>query len=147
MADRVSATIIIGGTMSVATFALLSRVIVDEDLSTDWEGTRFTGTDMPQGEPLSLFATEVAWGRFEELENYCARTGIPFRRWSGGCGGSFGPERAVFTGSGDIQLFVVDEDDEVVIGRGTVEKLGSIAAILGHFDAADFVVPPLIVRA
>lgn len=145
MADRVSATITIGGTLSAATFAMLSRVIVDEDLSTDWEGTRFTGTDMPQGEPLHLFATEVAWGRFEELENYCVRTGIAFRRWSGGCSGSFGPERAVFSGSGDIRLFVVDDNDEVVIGRDTAEGLGSIAAILGHFDAADFVVPPLIV--
>lgn len=108
MADRVSATITIGGTMSAMTFAMLSRVIVDEDLSTDWEGTRFTGTHVPQGEPLHLFATEVASGRFEELENHCVRTGIPFRHWSGSCSGSFGPERALFTGSGDIRLLVIE---------------------------------------
>lgn len=54
-------------------------------------------------------------------------------------------ERVVFTGSGEPASFAADEDDHILIGRDTVDRLGSIEAIRAHFDAADFVAPPLIV--
>ncbi|MDB5582313.1 MAG: hypothetical protein JWR80_7489 [Bradyrhizobium sp.] len=144
MADRVSASITIGGSVTASSYAMLCAVILDEGLSIDWDGTPFVPDEACPGEPLKLFALEVAWGRFEELENYCVRAGLPFVRWSGGCSGSFGPERAVFTGSDDIHLFVVDEADTVLVSRETVERLDSIAELRAHFDAADFAVPPLI---
>lgn len=34
----------------------------------------------------------------------------------------------------------------VVISRSTVESLGSMTAIIAHFEAAEFVVPPLVIR-
>ena len=54
-------------------------------------------------------------------------------------------ERVVFTGTDEPAPFVADEDDHVLIGRDTIDRLGSIEAIRAYFDAADFVVPPLIV--
>ena len=144
MADRVSASITIGGSVTVTIYATLCAVILDEGVSIDWDGTPFVPEEAPPGEPLKLYALEAAWGRFEELENYCVRAKLPFVRWSGGCCGSFGPERAVFTGGGDIRLFVVDEADTVLVSRETVERLGSIAELRAHFDAADLAVPPLI---
>lgn len=38
-----------------------------------------------------------------------------------------------------------DENDRVFVDRAPVERLGSVTAILAHFDAADFVLPPLVV--
>ena len=70
---------------------------------------------------------------------------VPFARWSGAYVGQWGAERVIFTGVDEPASFAADEDDHVLIGRDTVDRLGSIEAIRAHFDAADFVVPPLIV--
>lgn len=51
----------------------------------------------------------------------------------------------MFTGSGEPQCYAADEDDYVLIGRCTATRLGSFAAIVAHFDAADFAVPPLVI--
>jgi hypothetical protein len=42
--------------------------------------------------------------------------------------------------------FVADADDHIVISEDTVEKLGSMAAIRLHFEAARFAIPPLVVE-
>ena len=145
MADRVSASIVLGGTITAAAFAQLAALVEREGLSTEWDGEPFQPADHRPGESLSLYAHEVAWGRFEKLEEWCTAHGVPFARWSGAYGGNWGAERVVFTGSGDPTSFAADEDDHVMIGRETAEQLGSTAAIRAHFDAADFVVPPLII--
>lgn len=88
-------------------------------------------------------AHEVAWGRFEELEAFCVANALPFARWSGAYAGQWGAERTVFTGSGEPHGYAADEDDYILIGRCTVERLGSIEAVIAHFDAADFAIPPL----
>lgn len=49
----------------------------------------------------------------------------------------------MFTGEGAVQCYAADEDDTLLIGRCTIERLGSYAAILAHFAAGDFAVPPL----
>jgi len=87
----------------------------------------------------------MPWGRFEELENFCIGKHFPFARWSGAYSGSFGAERLVFTGTGDPQYFVADEEDFILIGRETAERLGSFAAIIAHFEAANFEVPPFVI--
>ena len=145
MADRVSASIVLGGTIAAAVFAQLAALIEQEGLSTEWDGEPFQPGDHRPGEPLSLYAHEVAWGRFEGLEEWCTANGVPFARWSGAYGGEWGAERVVFTGSGAPTSFAADEDDHVMIGRETAERLGSVQAIRAHFDEADFVVPPLII--
>lgn len=70
-------------------------------------------------------AHEVAWGRFELLEVFCVRNHLPFARWSGAYAGQWGAERTVFTGSGEPRGFASDEDDYILIGRCTVERLDS----------------------
>jgi hypothetical protein len=60
MADRVSASIILGGTLTAADYAKLAEVIADEGLSIEWDGERFEPEHRTVGEPLSLYAHEVA---------------------------------------------------------------------------------------
>jgi len=145
MADRVSASITIGGNLSASLLLDLARVVGDEGLSTDWDGSTFTISELPDGKPLILMAHDVAWGRFEGLEAFCIENGLPFTRWSGSYPGQWGAERTVFTGSGEPQCYAADEDDYVLIGRCTAQRLGSFEAILAHFDAADFTMPPLVI--
>lgn len=146
MADRVSASIIVGGTVDADQFDELADVIAGECLAVEWDGEPFAPHHHVAGEPLRLFAHEVAGGTFDDLEQWCLSRGLPFVRWSGGYSGQWGPERVVSTGAGVTTSYAVTEDDEVVVSRSTVEALGSIEAITGHFDAADFTVPPLNVR-
>lgn len=70
---------------------------------------------------------------------------VPFVRWCGGYSGQWGPERVVAIGDGKAVSYAVTEDDEVVISRSAITALGSLDAIFAHFDAAEFVVPALVV--
>lgn len=146
MADRVSASIVLGGTLTASAFADLADLIVAEGLSTEWDGAPFEPGDLEPGKPLSLFAHEVAGGTFDEIEAWCVTNGTPFVRWCGEYAGQWGPQREVFTGSGVPVTYAVTEDGEVVIDRFTIEKLGSLKLILARFDAAEFSVPPLVIR-
>src|SRR3546814_17647544 len=80
---------------------------------------------MPENAPLSLMAHEVAWGCFEQLEAFCIANGLCFARWSGGYSGQWGAERLVFTGIGEPQGYAADEDDYILMGRCTAQRLGS----------------------
>jgi len=146
MADRVSASIIVGGTVDADEFNELADVIASEGLAMEWDGEPFEPHHHIAGEPLRLFAHEVAGGSFDDLESWCLSHQLPFVRWCGGYSGQWGPERVVATGDGSSRSFAVTEDDEVVISRSTVEALGSMEAVAAHFDAAEFAVPPLVVR-
>ena len=146
MADRVSASIVIGGNISEQDFAILVALIIEESLSIEWDGEPFAPDQRVIGAPLSLFAHEVAYGRFDRLEAFCVDRQLPFARWSGGYPGQWGAQRVVFTGAGAPVEYACDEEDYVVIGRGTVKKLGSIEAIVAYFDAADVVIDPLVVE-
>lgn len=143
MADRVSVSISIGGDLAATLCDQLVDLIIGEGLSTDWDGPDFDAAQIPTDDALRLYAHEVAWGRLDDLEGFCRDHHLPFVRWSGGYPGQFGPEIAVFTGSGEVQLFAADEEEYVVICRTTAERLGGYDAILAHFAAAEFVPPPL----
>lgn len=145
MADRVDAAITIGGTLRATLYAELADVIAGEGLSTEWDGPSFEPGDRSDGEPLRLFAHEVAWGRFEDLEAWCVADRLPFARWSGACSGSFGAERVVFRGEGEPQCFAADEEDEIVLHASVARQLGSYEAIVALIEAAEFVIPPLVV--
>jgi hypothetical protein len=145
MADRVSVAVTIGGELTAAQFRALTALIQIEGLSIEWDGAPFEPGDRAEGEPLRLFAHEVAGGRVEPVEDWCVANKVPFARWSGGNAGSWGPERVVYGGAGSPASFTADEEDRILVDRMTVEQLGSVEAVLGHFDAADFVIPPLVV--
>ncbi len=143
MADRVSASIVIGGKLTVSLYEALADIITSEGLSTEWDGPAFEPEHRAPGESLSLYAHEVAWGRFEVLEAWCVTNKLTFSRWSGAYPGQWGAERVVFTGYGEPSSYPADEDDHVMLAREMAEKLGSIEAIIGYFNAADIAVPPL----
>lgn len=143
MADRVSATITIGGSIDRAKLLDLTEIIQSEGLSTDWDGEEFALSQIVDGEPLRVMAHDVAWGRFEGLEQFCIDEALPFVRWSGSHGGQWGAERLVFTGNGQATRYPCSEDDDVVIGREHLERIGSIEGVMAYFDAASFTVPPL----
>lgn len=146
MADRVSASIVIGGSLSASAYTELVELIGNEGLSTEWDGEAFEPHHRTVGQPLSLYAHDVAWGHFDGLESWCAQNQVPFARWSGSYAGQWGPERIVHQGDGALTSYAVTEDDTVVIARDALEKLGSFDAVLAHFAAADFAVPPLVVE-
>ena len=143
MADRVSASIALGGVVTAAQLAELTQLITDEGLSTEWDGEPFDPSQLTPGEPLRLYAHEVILGTFEELEVWAEEQNVPYIRWSGGYGSEWGAERVVFDGANEPRSYDADENDRILIDRATVERLGSIEAILAHFDAADFRLPPL----
>lgn len=144
MADRVSASITIGGKVSAAQFAELKNMIEAHDLRSEWDGDAFSPDHIVKDEPLALYAHETPWGMFDNLEQYCCDHEIAYIRWSGGCTGSFGPERIVYDGITGPLNYDVDEDNCVVIHEHTIEQLGSMAAIRAYLKAAEITLPPLV---
>lgn len=147
MADRVPVTMKVGGKVIEPLYSELARIIDLEGLSVEWDGPIFEPEHRTVGETLMLYAYEIAWGRLDALENFCIEHGLPFVRWSGCYPGQWSAERIVFRGDGETDAFIVDESDRVLIDRYDVVERGSIDAILAYFDAADFIVPPLIVES
>lgn len=145
MADRVSASITIGGKVTKEQCAELTTMIEAHDLRTEWDGDVFTPDQIVQGKPLALYAHETPWGMFDDLEQYCSDNGIAYIRWSGGCAGSFGPERIVYDGKNGPLNYDVDEDDSVVLHGHTIEQLGSMRAIRAYLKAAEITLPALAV--
>ncbi|TPG18766.1 hypothetical protein EAH87_11910 [Sphingomonas koreensis] len=143
MADRVSVSITIGGDLAASARDRFVATVAGERLSVEWDGLPFDAAQLPERAALRLYAHEVAWGRLDDLEALCVALALPFVRWSGGYCSEWSPEILVFKGYGETLVFVADEQERVVIDRATVAQLGTYAAVLAHFDAADFVVPPL----
>src|SRR3546814_18831398 len=79
MADRVSASIVIGGELASDDFITLCRLIVEDDLAIEWDGEPFAPGHRTDGEPLRLFAHEVTGGQFETLESWCIAHAAPLR--------------------------------------------------------------------
>lgn len=146
MANRVPASILIGGQITPDIFSALVEKIQFEGLAIQWGGEIFDASHHIVGEPLALFEEECAWGRFDDLEPFCIEHGLPFIRWAGGYPGEWSPERLIFRGSGEPDSYMVDESDRVVIDRHMVVELGSVEAALGYFEAAEFEIPPLLVE-
>ena len=146
MADRVSVTFKLGGTLSQEAWPELVAVVAAEGLSIEWDGPAFEPSHRTVGEPLELFANEVAWGKVEALEAFCQDHGLPYRFWAGGFFAEWSAERIVFRGEGAPDSFIVDESDRVLIDRHEAVRRGSVEAILAYFDEAEFDVPPLVVE-
>ncbi len=146
MADRVAASIQIGGEISAAVFAELLHIIAFEGLSPEWGGEPFDAQSRVVGQPLALFDESCAWGKIDNLEAFCVEKCLPFVRWSGSYPGEWSPERLVYRGSGTVDSYMIDESDRVLLDRRLLVELGSIEAAMTYFDAAEFAVPPLVVE-
>lgn len=145
MADRVSASIALGGQITSEQFAVLCPLIALGDLRLDWDGELFAPEQRPENGPLCLFAHDVPWGNFDALEQYCSDKHIAYVRWSGSCPGSFGAERIVYDGTSGPFNFSVDEDDRLVLHVETITRLGSIRAIRRYIAEAEIDLPPFAV--
>lgn len=144
MVDRVPASITIGGILPPDHLPEFLSLIDDEELSLAWDGEPFTAAQLVSGRPLTLMDYEVAQGQFIPLEDFCVAYGLSFRRRSGGCA-SWGPQRAVFDGTGHVNYLTINDGGTVLIDRQTIENLGSMEEVLAWFDAADLEVPPLVI--
>src|SRR3546814_1879123 len=141
MADRVPESIQIGVNSSAAVFAELLHIIAFEGLAPEWGGEPFDAESRVVGQPLALFDESCAWGKIDNLETFCVEHGLPFVRWSGSYPGEWSPERLIFRGNGTVDSYMVDESDRVLLDRRLLDDLGSIAAALAYFHAAEFEVP------
>ena len=83
MADRVYASITIGGTLPRSLLSDLAAFVQEQGLSTEWDGEPFTPAMFRERVPVELMARDVRWSRFERLESWCITHGLPFARWSG----------------------------------------------------------------
>lgn len=145
MADRASASITIGGTISSTLYDDLCGLIEAEALCIEWDGDPFVPEHHVNGTPLTLYAHQVACGRFDTLESWCMDKGLHFARFSDACPGSWGCSRTLFFGGGEPLTCPASEDGEILLTRATAEELGSFTAILLYFDHARSPVPPLII--
>ncbi len=91
MADRMSAEIWIGGAIPTSLVKDLCGYIRSEDLSLDYGEESFepyTAADLlkgtPRGGALRLCSDEVAWGAFQDLEDWLRENNIPYTRKSDG---------------------------------------------------------------
>src|SRR3546814_15703464 len=117
MADRVAASITIGGTVTGTDFITLCRLIAAEDLSVEEDGDPFSPADWTDGEPLQLFDHQAIGGQFEALEAWFVQCGLPFVRWCAGYPGGWDPERVVFTGTGAIESFPAPDTGKHIAPR------------------------------
>lgn len=147
MADRVNASIRLGGTLTQDLLARFIAIIVDEGLSTDWDAAGFDEDDIPENEPLELVARDVAWGRFVQLEAFCVAQGLLFASWCEGFSGSWEAERVVFDGTSEPRSYLVTGSDTLVLPFPEIRALGTLEAIEGHFRTANVTIPPLRVRS
>lgn len=145
MADRVSATISIGGNVTRTQFDQLVISIANEGLALDWDSEPFATDQIVEGEALQLCAYEVPWGMFEALEQYCCDNHMAYRRWSGACSGTFGAERIVYDGKSGAFNYDVNDDDIVMLTVQTIEQLGSMRVIRAYLKPAAFEIPPLVI--
>ena len=144
MSDRVSASISIGGNLPLSLHDQFVEAVRNEGLSTEWGGPEFTADQIEHDRPLHLMAYDVAWGRFDELEQFCVNHGVTYQRDSCGFSGSFGAERIVFDGTNGPLNYDSDDQNAVVLTRETIMQLGSMEAIAAYFADAEIIIPPLV---
>lgn len=147
MADRVAASITIGGTVTGTDFIMLCRLIVAEDLTVEEDGEPFSPADRTDGEPLQLFDHQAIGGQFEALEAWCVQRRLPFVRWCAGYPGGWESERVVFTGTGAIETFPANEKGDAIATRDTLDLHQNLSTLRAWFAAAHFEIPPLAIVA
>ena len=89
MADRASASIVIGGEIPRSSIAGLIEAIAADGGRADWEGEPLDAFAVCDGATLEAFAYELSGGTFEWTEEFCEDHGLAYVRSSGSCGGAF----------------------------------------------------------
>jgi len=158
MADRVDATILIGGTVPADRIEDLLDVIQAERLGSDWEerfgcrGALRRWLDAAEG-PVLLYGREVAAGEFEELQALCVEIGLTYVLTYDGYGAEWAPARRIWRPgdagdgetcslSGDGGRACVTADD---LRHQAFADLDALEAYLKGFD--DPKAPSLVLEA
>ncbi len=144
MADRVSVTIRIGGTLPKIHLPTFLKAIEEEALINPL-GEYFTFEQITGDEPVDLGANEVAWGRLEVLEAFCFEHRLPFARWCGSYPGGWEAERVVYDGTSEPRSYTVTENDIVVVTEPEIRSLGSLDAVLAYLQSASPTMPAFTV--
>lgn len=141
MADRASASIVIGGNIPRSCIVDLIEAIATDGGRADWEGEPLDASVVRDGATMEALAYDLSGGTFEWTEEFCEDHGLAYVRSSGSCGGVFGPERVIFTGTGAAVQFDMTESDEIVLAQSMIRDLGSMEAIEVWFRLAEFSPP------
>lgn len=145
MADRASASILIGGNIPRSCISALIEAITNDGGRADWEGEALDESAFRGGASLEAFAYELPGGTFDWTEEFCEDHGLAYVRNSGSCAGAFGPERVIFTGTGAAAQFDMTESDEIVLARTMIRELGAMETIEAWFRHAEFAPPPITI--
>lgn len=143
MGDRAPVHITIGGKMPRDRLAEFARHAADYDLRVDWDGEPFDPEAIAEGEPLDLYGTEINGGLIDEIDTFCIRHGLQFRRWSGGCLGAFFPEIIVYDGTGKLRDYRASEDEHVVFSVQDIARYTRLRDLKRAIAGANVVIPLL----
>lgn len=143
MADRASASTIIGGRVRRSTIPRLIRAIEGDNGLKDWDGEPIDHNSIVSGELLDVYAFDLPGGIFESVESFCELNKIAFVLSSGSCSGAFGPERVVFDGLDSARHYELNESDEVVLTRRELADLGSLETANAWFASAEYMPAPI----
>lgn len=145
MADRASASIIIGGRLLAALLPEFMSAIEADGGFAGWDERPIDEAACRGGETLEICGYDLAGGVFDDIEAFAQTRGLAYVRTSGSCPGAFGPERVVFDGITPPRHYELNEDDAVVIDRRQLRALGRIDAAEAWFASAEFSPPPLVI--
>jgi hypothetical protein len=154
--NRVSASIVIGGSAPANILDALCDAIDDERLGPDW-GDNFGSRGelvayLSAGiDGVDLYGTEVNSGEFETLQAFCAEHGLAYRLSYDGYGGEWGPATRLHHADGTEETCSLDgdggaacvsRDDLAILAFAT---LAEVQAYLERFDR--FRPGPLVIGA
>ncbi len=157
MADRVSASIKVGGVLAATQLAEFINLIDCEGLGPDLDGgfenEAELRTYLSEGDAgLTFYAHEVRGGEFEDLQAFCMSQGLIYVLTYDGYGGEWGPGRRIRRpqdpGAG-VSCPLDADQGYACIGAEQIATLGlrSIEDILAHlarFDLSE--TPPFVIR-
>jgi hypothetical protein len=158
MADRVDATITIGGPVPADRLDDLLDAIESERLGRDWEEP-FPSRDnlvdylSAGAEGCAFYGREVAGGEFDELEAFCVEVGLTYVLTYDGYGCEWGPARRIRRpgDAGDGVTCSLNADGGTpCVTADDIRFLGlaDVDAILEHLRLfADPHVPPLEIES
>ena len=100
------------------------------------------------GWPESLGPVDAARralrGLIDEIDTFCVRHGLPFRRWSGGCPGAFHPEIILFEGEGPIRAYMASEDEQLLFSPAEIKAFTRLRDLRRAIARTELTMPPFV---
>ena len=117
-----------GGKDSLALMLELSR-----------QGYNVTGLHIDLDIPVSSAAARGV------VERFCAKHGLPFRRWSGGCLVAFLPEIILLDGASPMRDYTASEDEYVLFPPSWIRSFTRLRDLKRAIDRAEVTIPAFVV--